>query len=62
MVRHPSAEEWIEAIDEIVRAYRGTAGTPIGAMIGRDEAITRMRALGVAEGDALRWLEWKKRA
>jgi hypothetical protein len=57
MAPHPSAEDWIAAVNEIVRLYRGTLGTSIGEMIGREEAVTRMRALGVADGDALRWLD-----
>ena len=57
MAPQPSAEEWLEAVNEIIRLYRGTEGTPIGAMIGREEAITRLHALGVADGDAFRWLK-----
>lgn len=51
-----SAEEWVAAVNEVVRLYRGT-GNGGAEAISREEAMKRMRELGVSEGDATRWLE-----
>jgi hypothetical protein len=58
MPPHFSAEEWVAAVNEIVRRYRGGGADEA---ISREEAMSRMRALGISEGDAIRWLDVKAR-
>ena len=56
MISRRSAEEWVAAVNEIVRLYRGSAGTSDIDTISREEAVARLRELGVSEGEAARWL------
>jgi hypothetical protein len=56
MISRRSAEEWVAAVNEIVRLYRGSAGNSDTDTISREEAVARLRELGVSEGEAARWL------
>jgi hypothetical protein len=60
-MRPQTAEDWIAAVTEIVRLYRGTSPNPHARRIGLGEALTRMQELGIGEGDAERWLAPKAR-
>jgi hypothetical protein len=54
-----SAEEWLAQVDEVIRAYR--AADPRQLQLGpRQEAIDRLRMLGLSEGEAIRYLNAKK--
>jgi hypothetical protein len=55
-MRPQTAEDWIAAVTEIVRLYRGTSPNPQARMINLGEALAQMRELGIEEGDAERWL------
>jgi hypothetical protein len=56
MTSHRSAEEWVDAVNEIIRLYRGSSADAGAETISREEAVSRLRELGVSEGDAVRWL------
>ena len=58
-MRPQTAEDWIAAVTEIVRLYRGTSPNPRARRISLGEAVKRMRELGLEEGDATRWLTQK---
>jgi hypothetical protein len=51
-----TAEDWVAAVTEIVRLYRGTSPNPHARTISLGDALARMRELGLEEGDAERWL------
>lgn len=51
-----TAEDWVAAVTEIVRLYRGTTPNPHVRRISLGEALARMRELGLEDGDAERWL------
>ncbi len=51
-----TAEDWVAAVTEIVRLYRGTSPNPHARMLSIGAALARMRELGLEEGDAERWL------
>jgi hypothetical protein len=55
-MRPQSAEDWVAAVTEIVRLYRGTSPNPRARSISLGEALLRMRELGIEDGDAERWL------
>jgi hypothetical protein len=57
-MRQPrSSEEWLAAVDDIIRRYR-THSVELGrkAPLTQEEAIAALRRLGLTTGDALRWL------
>ena len=56
-----TAEEWLAAVEDIIRRYRGHTPDPATPRLSREEALERMRDLGLAEGDAERWLAPKPR-
>jgi hypothetical protein len=56
VARHPSAEEWMAAVDGIVHQYRGESGRR-GPPLTRKQAIELMVELGLSEGDAIRYLD-----
>lgn len=56
------AEEWIVAVNEIVRAYRGTSPNPTQRRIGLHDAVRRLAGFGLSEGDAMRWPESRQRS
>ncbi len=60
-MRPQTAEDWVAAVTEIVRLYRGTTPNPRARRITLGEALSRMRELGIEEGDAERWLVPKAR-
>lgn len=51
------AEEWMVAVTEIIRAYRGTSPNPATRRLGLNDAVMRLGGLGLSRGDAMRWLE-----
>jgi len=55
-MRPQTAEDWVAAVTEIVRLYRGTSPNSHARRISLGEALARMRELGIDEGDAERWL------
>jgi hypothetical protein len=57
MRRHMTSEEWLAAVDAIIRRYR-THSVEAGrsAPLTQEEAIAELRRLGITTGDALRWL------
>lgn len=55
------AEDWVTAVNDIIRKYRGTSPTSRQRRIGLNEAVSRMRSLGLSEGDAIRWLEPRRK-
>jgi hypothetical protein len=56
------AEEWVVAVNEIIRAYRGTSPNPIKRQLGLHDAVARLQGLGLSEGDAIRWLEPRQKS
>jgi hypothetical protein len=55
--RPRSAEEWLAEVEAIVAGYRAGRSEPTRhKSLTRDEAVTRLRRLGVSWGDADRWL------
>jgi len=55
-MRPQTAEDWLAAVTDIIRLYRGTSPNPRARKISLGEALSRMRELGIEEGDAARWL------
>ncbi len=56
------AEDWIVAVNDVVRRYRGISPNSKHGKLGLREAVTRMRDLGLSQGDAIRWLEPRSRS
>jgi hypothetical protein len=55
------AEEWLAAIEDVIRRYRGHSADPDTPALSHAEALERMRDLGLADGEAERWLAPKPR-
>jgi hypothetical protein len=52
-----TAEDWLVAVNEVVRQYRRTSPNPRAPEISLEDALLRMRQLGLEDGDATRWLK-----
>ncbi|MGO8914912.1 MAG: hypothetical protein ACLQJR_03275 [Stellaceae bacterium] len=58
-----SYEKLRAALDDIIERYRaGVVGDRTRATLNRKEAIELIKALGFTEGDAMRWLDSKRRS
>ena len=57
VARHPSAEEWMAAVDGIVQKYRGDSGRRVLPALTRKQAIECLVELGFSQGDAIRYLD-----
>jgi hypothetical protein len=57
-----TAEDWVVAVTKIVRLYRRTSPNPHAPEISFEDAVSRLRALGLEDGDATRWLSPRRRA
>jgi hypothetical protein len=56
------AEEWVAAVNEIIRTYRGTSPNPTRRQLGLQDAVARLQGLGLSEGEAIRWLEPRQKS
>jgi len=57
MKKHPTSEEWVAEVDTIIRRYRSGYVERVGeGSLSREEAIARLRRLGLGYGEAERWL------
>lgn len=55
------AEQWMQALDDIVRRYRTGLVAKTETTLTLDQALELTRALHLSDGEALRYLEPKKR-
>jgi hypothetical protein len=57
MKRRITSEEWLAEVEAIIRSYRmGSAENRGDGALTRDEAVARLRRLGLTAGEAWRWL------
>jgi hypothetical protein len=56
-----TAEDWVVEVTEIVRLYRRTSPNPHAPAISFEDAVSRLRDLGLEDGDATRWLAPRRR-
>jgi hypothetical protein len=57
MKRRITSEEWLAEVEAIIRGYRaGSVDDRRGEALTRDEAVARLRHLGLTAGEAWRWL------
>jgi len=62
MIKRRTAEEWLAEVEAIIRGYRaGRAEAGTSLALRHDEAIARLRHLGITAGDAERWLAGSRR-
>lgn len=57
-----TAEDWVVEVNEVVRLYRRTSPDPRAPEISFEDALSRLRDLGLEDGDATRWLSRRRRA
>jgi acetate kinase len=60
-VMEDSYESCLATLDAIITRYRAGIGDRSKLTLTREEAVKRIKALGFTEGDALRWLDSKRR-
>lgn len=57
VIEYRSSEEWLVALDDIIRRYRQSFSNPRPErQISFDDALSRMRKLGFTTGEAIRLL------
>lgn len=57
MRKQRTSEDWLAEVDAIIRRYRSGSKERAGeASMTEEEAIAQLRRLGVAYGEAVRWL------
>ena len=57
MLKRRTSEEWLAEVNAIIRRYRSGYTERLGAgPLTREEAIARLRRLGLTQGEAERWL------